>query len=181
MSKASQHIDGLTPRVYWLTGLSGSGKSTLAEYLEMWLRERGQTPVMLDGDAIRDLVLEPSAHDRESRLRVARFNARLCRFLVTQGQTVICPTISLFHDVQRWNRENIPGYVEIFIDVPLDVIRRRDPKGLYSAYDQGKMRDVVGLDIPAEFPQKPDITLEVSEEMSATYCAERLHRFIESL
>ena len=146
-------------RVYWLTGLSGAGKSTLAAQLDIWFKSKGIHPVMLDGDAIRDLLLDTLGHDRDTRLRIAKFNARLCRFLSLQGLTVICPTISLFHEVQAWNRENIPGYVEIFLDVPMDVIRAGDPKGIYAKYSRGEVRDVVGLDIKAEFPLNPDIRL----------------------
>ena len=47
-------------------------------------------------------------------------NARLCRLLAGQGFDVVCATISLFHEVQRWNRENIPNYREIYLRVPID-------------------------------------------------------------
>jgi adenylylsulfate kinase len=59
-------------------------------------------------------------------------NARQCRLLAGQGADVVCPTISLIHDVQLWNRENIPGYHEIYLRVLLDELRRRDSKGIYA-------------------------------------------------
>ncbi|MBS1189590.1 MAG: adenylyl-sulfate kinase [Rhodocyclaceae bacterium] len=152
--------------VLWLTGLSGSGKTTLARQLDLWLKSRGIHPVMLDGDAIRDLLLEPAGHDRATRLRIARFNARLCRFLSSQGLTVICPTISMFNEIQSWNRDNIPGYIEIFLDAPIDVVRARDPKGIYHRFERGEASEVVGLDIQAEFPQSPDIRLPMDRHIS---------------
>jgi adenylylsulfate kinase len=146
-------------KVFWITGLSGSGKTTLARRLDLWIKARGIHPVMLDGDAIRDVLLEPAGHDRASRLRIARFNARLCRFLASQGLVVICPTISMFHEIQDWNREHISGYVEIFLDAPIDLVGERDPKGIYHRYARGEAHEVVGLDIPAEYPTRPDIRL----------------------
>lgn len=151
--------DAHLKRVFWITGLSGAGKTTLAQLLLDHLKRQGLHPVMLDGDVIRDLLVESPGHDRETRLRIARFNARLCRFLALQDLTVICPTISMFDEVRAWNREHIPGYVEIFLDVPLEELKRRDPKGIYSGYANGRIRDVVGLDIPAQFPSTPDIHL----------------------
>lgn len=167
-------FNGDSAQVFWITGLSGSGKSTIAEMLRCWLAERGIHAVMLDGDAIRDLVLDGGGHDRNSRLRIARFNARLCRFLGGQGLTVICPTISLFHEVQAWNREHIPGYVEILLDVPMQELHRRDPKGIYARAKSGELQDVVGLDIRAEYPIAPDFVLQHYEGVTVEQSFEAL-------
>jgi hypothetical protein len=94
------------------------------------------------------------------RRRSAMRNARLCRLLAEQGADVVCATISLFHEVQRWNRENIPGYREIYLRVPMDELRRRDSKGIYAGAQRGDTRDVVGLDVPAEAPEAPDLVLD---------------------
>jgi cytidine diphosphoramidate kinase len=173
-------LDMFHSHVYWLTGLSGSGKSTLAKRLDIWLRECGYRPVMLDGDTLRELLHDAEGFDLGSRLKIARFNSRLCKFLSQQKQTVICPTISLFTEIQDWNRANIPGYIEIFLDVSLDTVRLRDPKGIYSAFDHSEINNVVGLDITAEFPENPDIHLNISENMSVVECSEQLHHAIKA-
>jgi glutamine kinase len=87
-------------------------------------------------------------------------NGTLCRMLAEQGFDVVCSTISLFHDVQRWNRENIPRYSEIFVRVPLEELKRRDFKGIYSAAGDGQAANIVGLDIPPELPEAPDLILD---------------------
>ena len=53
-------------------------------------------------------------HGMSDRRQSAMRNARLCKLLAGQGFDVVCATISLFHEVQRWNRENIPGYLVRF-------------------------------------------------------------------
>jgi phosphohistidine swiveling domain-containing protein len=110
---------------------------------------------LLDGDALRFAISEELGHGAGDRRRSAMRNARLCRLLACQGVDVICATISLFHEVQRWNRENIPGYREIYLRVPMEELRRRNSKGIYSHNS-----DVVGVDVQAEIPMAPDLVID---------------------
>jgi adenylylsulfate kinase-like enzyme/phosphohistidine swiveling domain-containing protein len=147
-------------RVFWITGLSGAGKTTVGRELSSRLRAAGHPVVFLDGDALRAVIAEDLGHSAGHRRRSAMRNARLCRLLSAQGADVVCATISLFHEVQHWNRENIPGYREIYLRVPIDELRRRDSKGIYAAAQRGDARDVVGLDVTAEVPETPDLVLD---------------------
>jgi adenylylsulfate kinase-like enzyme/phosphohistidine swiveling domain-containing protein len=147
-------------RVFWITGLSGTGKTTMGRELHSRLRAAGHPVIFLDGDVLRAAIAEDLGHSAGNRRLSAMRNARLCRLLAGQGFDVVCATISLFHEVQRWNRENIPGYREIYLRVPLDELRRRDSKGLYAQAQHGDARDVVGLDLPAEAPEAPDLVLD---------------------
>src|SRR3984885_3425815 len=147
-------------RVFWITGLSGAGKTTLGRELWNRLRAAGRPATFLDGDALRAVIAEDLDHSAGHRRRSAMRNARLCRLLAEQGGDVVCATLSLFHEVQRWNRENIPGYREIYLRVPMDELRRRDSKGIYAGAERGDTRDVVGLDVAAEAPEAPDLVLD---------------------
>jgi len=147
-------------RVFWITGLSGAGKTTLGRELWSRLRAAGRPASFLDGDALRSAIAEDLGHSAGDRRRSAMRNARLCRLLAAQGTDVVCATISLFHEVQRWNRENIPGYREIYLRVPLEELRRRDGKGIYAGAQRGEARDVVGIDVAAEAPEAPDLVLD---------------------
>jgi len=168
--------DPVAGRVYWITGLSGSGKTTVGLALWKRLREAGRSALFLDGDALRGVIAEDLGHGIESRRRSAMRNARLCRLLASQGEDVVCSTISLFHEVQRWNREHIPGYCEIYLRVPMGELRRRDGKGLYAAAERGERSDVVGLDVAAEFPEAPDLILDNHGELVAAAAVERIWR-----
>jgi glutamine kinase len=146
--------------VFWITGLSGAGKTTLGRELCRRLRAAGRPVIFLDGDSLRAAIAEDLDHSAGDRRRSGMRNARLCRLLAGQGAAVVCATISLFHEVQRWNRDNIPGYREIYLRVPIDELRLRDSKGIYAGAQCGDARDVVGVDLPAEAPEAPDLVLD---------------------
>jgi adenylylsulfate kinase-like enzyme/phosphohistidine swiveling domain-containing protein len=161
-------------RVFWITGLSGTGKTTLGRELWSRLRAAGRPATFLDGDALRAAIAEDLDHSAGNRRRSAMRNARLCRLLAEQGADVVCATISLFHEVQRWNRENIPGYREIYLRVPMDELRRRDSKGIYAGVRRGDTRDVVGLDVPAEAPEAPDLILDNYGALDVSTAVDRI-------
>jgi adenylylsulfate kinase-like enzyme len=145
-----------TGTVYWVTGLAGAGKTTLGAGLHRALRARGRNAVFLDGDALREVLGDPT-HDLGTRRATALRYGRLCRLLAAQGLDVVCATISLFHEVRAWNRANIGRYVEVFLDASMETLIARDPKQLYARARRGELRDVVGVDIPAELPDAPDV------------------------
>jgi glutamine kinase len=162
-------------RVFWITGLSGAGKTTLGKELSTRLRANGRRSVIfLDGDTLRAAIAEDLGHSTQNRRQSAKRNARLCQLLAEQGADVICATISLFHEVQRWNRENIPGYREIYLRVPLEELKNRDIKGIYARYRKGDGRNVVGIDVPAEAPEAPDLILDNYGELDVATAVDRI-------
>jgi cytidine diphosphoramidate kinase len=149
-----------TPTLFWLTGLSGAGKTTIGALLTERLRERGDPVIFLDGDILREVYKDSIGHDRDSRLAAAMQYARLCKMLVDQQVHVVCATISLFHQIQNWNRHHIKNYLEVYIDVPMDELIKRDSKQIYSRAVSGKLSNIVGIDIQPEFPMHADIIIK---------------------
>ena len=141
--------------VIWITGLSGSGKSTVAQRVWQSLRAQGIAAIHLDGDRLREVLGVVAAHSPGERLELARIYGRMCKMLAEQGMTVVCATISMYHAVRRWNRSHIPGYREVWLRVPLDELKRRDPKGLYT-----RGNDMAGIDLPYEEPENPDLIID---------------------
>jgi adenylylsulfate kinase len=76
--------------------------------------------------------------------------------ITNQGINVIIAVIGLFSEIHNWNRSNIALYREVFLDVPKDELVRRDPKGIYKKFREGKLSNVVGFDIEVDFPIDPD-------------------------
>lgn len=165
-------------RVLWITGLSGAGKSMLAHEVVSRLRAAGEVVVMLDGDELREVfgavATNAQNHGREGRLALAMQYAHLCRMIAAQGLTVVISTISLFREVHAWNRANLPGYFEVYLKVPLEELRRRDPKEIYRRFDAGELINVAGLDFPIDEPEAPDWVAEFAPERTVAHLAQSL-------
>jgi adenylylsulfate kinase len=174
----------MSGNVIWITGLSAAGKTTLANAMAAQLRSRGDSAVLLDGDELRAvfgvIAADPQSHSREGRLALAMQYSRLCRVLADQGLTVIIATISLFKEVHAWNRANFPGYFEVYLKVPVEELRRRDPKGIYRRFDAGGLSSVAGLDMPVDEPDCADMVIEFSQEQSPEALAEELIAALQS-
>ncbi len=154
--------------VIWLVGLSGSGKSTVGHALyRAWKAEERHT-VYLDGDVIRNIFRHeaPSAYTLEERKRNADRICELCLVLDSQGINVVCAILSAFEISREWNRRQYSKYFEAYIKVPMEVLRRRDVKGLYEAASRGEMKNVVGIDLPFEEPRQPDFVFENTRDQS---------------
>jgi adenylylsulfate kinase-like enzyme len=147
-------------KVVWITGLSGSGKSTVAQELWMLLKNNGVPSILLDGDELRNVFGEQDNYEIQQRLKISKKYSRLCKLLSEQGFNVVIGTISMFHEVQNWNRQNIEGYHEVYLKVHTSELKRRDPKGLYVDFESGEIQKIVGMDLPFEEPICPDQIFE---------------------
>jgi adenylylsulfate kinase len=153
--------------VIWMIGMSGSGKTTLGrEVVRQW-RETTSNVVFLDGDEVREIFNKDrgeQAYTVEGRRRNAERITALCNMLDQQNINVVCSILSIFADMRAENRTRFSRYFEVFMDAPLDVLRQRDVKGLYSAYERGETSNVVGIDIPFEPPASADMVIDSSGE-----------------
>ena len=148
-------------RVIWITGLSGAGKSTIARAAVTQLRALGELPVLIDGDQIREAIADPNTgHDIASRLANAYRISRFAKLFAEQDHTVIVATMSIFHEIHAWNRANLPGYFEVWVEVSLPALRERDARRLYSRLQNGDAANVPGMDLDYERPFQPDLILE---------------------
>ena len=141
-------------RVIWITGLSGAGKTTLARAL---LPHLPQPRLLLDGDEMREaLNLLAGGYEAESRKRLAYTYSRLCKLAADQETTVVCATISMFHEVRKWNRLHLPGYFEVYLEASDEVRKCRDHKRVY----HDAPGPVVGRSIQPELPLHPDLCFQ---------------------
>ena len=147
-----QYIKNGKGLVIWVCGLAGSGKSTIGFSLYEALKEKNPNIVYLDGDELRDLVGHYD-YDKHGRIEVALKRSKFAHFLSEQGLIVVVTTISMFEEVYIYNRKTLENYLEVYIKCDLDELKRRNQKGLYSGALEGKIKNVVGIDIAFDEPR----------------------------
>lgn len=152
--------------VYWITGLPGSGKSTFARALTTHLREAGHQVLLMDADETRLALGSSFNFSREDRRKVGAIYSRLALIISNQGYDVACATVSMFHELRRWNRKNIPNYYEVYIRAPAKLIIQRHPRGLYARAAEKRVRNVPGVDQHIEEPKDPDIVINNTEAIT---------------
>jgi len=157
--------------IIWLTGLSGVGKSTLCEALDQLIRPKFPGLVVLDGDVVRSAAGNDLSHSEEDRIVQFYRLQGLARALTDQGLIVIVAAVYNNKELLASNREVLAKYFEVFLEAPLELVVARDAKQLYAQAKIGKMSDVVGIDIVAHKPTKPDLVLDASLELPPTEMA----------
>ena len=153
----------------WFTGLSGSGKSTVAVALEGALYEQGRLASRLDGDNVRLGINKNLGFSAEDRAENIRRIGEIAKLFVDTGVIVLSSFVSPYRAdrdaVRALHEEAGMTFIEVFVDVPLDVAESRDPKGLYKKARAGEIKNFTGIDDPYEAPDRAEIVLN-SHEMS---------------
>ena len=151
--------------VVWIIGLSGAGKTTLAKKVVGELRSSNTGVALIDGDMIRDTFGNDLGHTIDDRRQNADRISRLCKFLDAQKIHVVCAILSLFPESRAWNRQNINNYYEVYIESDMDQLQQRDYKGLYKKFNQGKIKNIAGLDIEFIPPDNPDLIIKNNQSL----------------
>ncbi|NPA82162.1 MAG: adenylyl-sulfate kinase [Epsilonproteobacteria bacterium] len=152
--------------VLWFTGLSGCGKSTIANEVEYILNQKGFHTYLLDGDNIREGINKDLNFSKEDRKENIRRISEIAKLFTDAGIITITAFISPFTE-DRKSAKSIIGeenFIEIFIDTPIEICIKRDPKGLYKKALDGEIKDFTGIDSPYEAPTNPDIHIKTDKE-----------------
>jgi bifunctional enzyme CysN/CysC len=154
--------------VIWLTGLSGAGKSTVAQALERELFQRAMHTYVLDGDNIRHGLNSNLGFSPDDRVENIRRVSEVAKLMADSGTVVITAFISPYRMDRRRAREiALEGnaeFIEVFVDAPLAVCERRDPKNLYKKARAGQIREFTGIDAPYEAPEDPEIVVHTDRQ-----------------
>jgi len=167
------------PAVVWFTGLSGAGKSTIANLLEKRLFALGKHTYLLDGDNVRHGLNRDLGFTEADRVENIRRVGETAKLFVDAGLIVLCAFISPFRSERQMARDLLPKgeFVEIFVDTPLEIAERRDPKGPYRKARAGAIKNFTGIDSPYEAPEHPELRLAAGT-MPAADLADAVMRYL---
>ncbi len=112
-----------------------------------------------------------SAQDREENIR--RIGA-VAELFCSAGAIALTAFISPYRRDRDAVRARLkPGdFIEVFVDAPIEVCEKRDPKGLYKKARAGELKGFTGIDDPYEAPEKPELRLDASVKDAETLADE---------
>ena len=177
---ARAKLRGHRGRCIWFTGLSGAGKSTITNAVEQVLHQRGVSTYILDGDNIRHGLNRDLGFTDADRVENIRRIAEVARLMVDAGLVVLTAFISPFRSERDMARALFEPdeFTEVFLEVPMEIAERRDPKGLYKKARQGQLPHFTGIDSAYEEPETAELTLHTNE-LSVDECVAKVLELID--
>ena len=192
----------------WFTGLSASGKSTISIALEQHLLHLGLAAYRLDGDNVRfglNKDLGFSEKDRNENIRrigevcnsnfflgsfhANSLNNKVAKLFADSSTIALTAFISPYRADRKLVRdlhkvasqggdEGIP-FIEVFVDVPVEVAEKRDPKGLYKKARAGEIPNFTGISAPYEGPESAEIHIR-SDQLSVEESVAKIVEYLQS-
>jgi 3'-phosphoadenosine 5'-phosphosulfate synthase len=167
----------------WMTGCSGAGKTTIATALEDKLVKHYNKHVYrLDGDNLRTTLNRDLTFTEADRAESVRRTGELAQLFADAGVITLVGLISPYRNDRdlvrkRHEEQGIPFY-EIFLDVPVDELKKRDPKGQYAKVESGELKHFTCIDDPYEEPLHPELVLK-THELQIEQSVDMLFRLLE--
>ena len=168
--------------VMWFTGLSGSGKSTVANAVQNLLFERGARTYILDGDNIRHGLNKDLGFAPEDRVENIRRIGEVAKLFVDAGILCMTAFISPYRAERDKVRELLEDgeFIEVYIECDVAVCEERDPKVLYKKARSGEIPNFTGISAPYEAPEKPELTVNTSEDATPEISAQKVVDYLVS-
>lgn len=152
--------------IIWFSGLSGSGKTTLSDVLKKRLEKAGCLVYQIDGDKFRKKRKARNIFSREEILNNNYQIITHCQSIKRDYDFILVSVIAPYEETRRKAREIFgKDYLEIFLDCPVEVLTKRDPKKLYAKALKKEIRNLIGFspESPYERPRNYDLKINTSK------------------
>lgn len=144
----------------WITGLPSSGKSSVTRELVKKLEAQGTRFVVLESDEMRKILTPEPTYSPEERDWFYRTLALLGALLTRSGVNVVFDATANKRAYRDHARALIQRFIEVYVDCPIEICRKRDPKGIYARASSGRATGVPGVQASYEPPLRPELTVD---------------------
>lgn len=163
----------------WITGLAASGKSTLAASVKARLTARGVDVAVLESDDLRKVFTPDPHYDETERDTFYRQIVYVAALLASHGVPVLFDATANRRSYRELARRQIPQFLEVYVDTPLEICIERDPKKIYLQAQGGKASAVPGLQAEYEPPEHADLIVHGGSENPGDAAERLIARLIE--
>ncbi len=141
--------------LFFITGLSGAGKTSTSLKIKKYIIKSFGPTIIIHSEKIRK-IYDFKGFNKNERTSLGSQHINLLNLILKQKINVIYDAIALSNKLRSLKRKKIKNYVEIFIKSDVKkIIKFNKKKKIYSKLKN----NIVGLDIRAEFPKNPHITI----------------------
>ena len=154
--------------LFFITGLAGSGKTSIAKKIKKKISVVYGPTIEVSGDNFRKIFKFNKFTQKARREYITNYLV-FARLLTDQKINLIYNLIGMYKKF-RTRLKNIDNYVEIYIKADIHKIIKFKKKTTYLKYK----KNIVGLDIKAEFPTNPHITINNDFNRSTDELAKEL-------
>jgi adenylylsulfate kinase len=153
--------------IFLFCGLSGAGKSTLARSVSLKLDSIGLPVEIIDGDEYRQVISKDLSFGKNDRCENMRRLAFVANKFASHGIITIISAINPYDEIRQELRNKFPDIRLIYVDCPVEVLKKRDTKGLYKKAllpdgAPGKIYNLTGVNDHFDVPENPDLHLDTS-------------------
>lgn len=138
-------------------------------------KELSVTPVLLDGDEIRN-TLRVNDFDEDSRKKHNLYVGYFASLLEKQGNVVVVALISPYAEIRNEVRAMCKNFIEVYVSTKIEICIERDAKGHYKRALSGDIKDFTGISAPYFPPDNPEITID-NGSMTFSECTDVIFDF----
>src|SRR5207248_8113732 len=152
----------------------GAGKTSIANLVERQLYSLGRHTVLLDGANLRHGISKDLGFTPADRAENNRRAAEIAKLMTEAGLIVIAAFVSPFRADRQTTRALFDDeFVEVHVDIPVELAAERDTTGIYAKAKGGELANLTGLGAVYEPPEEPEVHLDMTS-LSVEEAAERV-------
>ena len=119
---------------------------------------------VLESDVLREVFTPQPRYEEQERDLFYRQITYVGTLLLEHGVPVIFDATASRRSYRHQARRQIPRFLEVYVDSPLELCVARDPKGIYRQGRDGESQAVPGLQAAYEPPENPEVTVHGDRE-----------------
>ena len=123
------------------------------------LKKKNKNTIFLDGDEFRTLFSNDLKYTIKDRDKNAERMTAFVKYISNQSINLVISANITSQKYRNWCKKNLKNFVQIYIRASIESLKSRDYKGLYKKALSGKIKNVVGVDLPFSDPKKIDLFL----------------------